>query len=198
MRSTRNYVIRVSVVVALAAASLGAAAPHDDVAGWQSLRWRMTETEVRRSVEALGLTVISASGVNETVLRTATRIGGVDCEVVFNFSDDARGLDRVRVRVVDTSREKALAAHAALLRSLTDSYGPPTERLAHGTVSSIARWGFKTTTIDLSLYTDAGVRGHRTLVTLAYVPTAAGTEEGERGQAALMMLFKLMRETWPR
>jgi hypothetical protein len=42
------------------------------------------------------------------------------------------------------------------------------------------------------------MRGHPTRVSIVYVPTAGDGSKDERGQVALLTLFKLMQETWPR
>jgi hypothetical protein len=197
MRPTRNHVIRLGIVAALAAVSLGAAgAPPGDVAGWQTARWKMTEPQVRRAVEALGLVVMAAPGP-EAALQTTAQVNGVDCDVAFHFSNDARRLEQVRVRVLDTTREEALGAHAALLRTMIDSYGPPAERMTHGTVRSTTRWDFRTTTIVLRFSTDAGVRGHPTRVSVAYFPTPAAVGRDPREEGVLLVLFRLMQEAWP-
>jgi len=100
--------------------------------------------------------------------------------------------------VLDTSRAGALNAHAALLRILTDSYGPPTERLLHGTIRSTTRWAFETTTIALRLWTDTGARGNPTTVAVVYLPTPAALgPDGDRGHVGLLMMFKMMQEAWP-
>ena len=198
MRPTRTHAARLSLVGALAAvASLGAAAPPADVAGWQNIRWNMTERDVRRSVAALGLDVIAGAGP-EAALQTTTRVSGIDCGVVFHFPDDARGLGQVSVRVVDTSRREALGAHAILLRTLTDTYGPATQQMVYGTVRSITRWQFETTTITLRFSTDTGKRGHPTRVSIVYLPALETVDpDGHHEQVGLFVLFKLLHEAWP-
>jgi hypothetical protein len=196
MRPTWSDVIRLGVVGALVAVPLGAAvaAASADVSGWQSIHWNMTEQDVRRSLALLKLDVVAVPGT-EIALRTTTRIAAEACEVVFHFADLTDGLDQVRVRVLDTSHAQALRAHVALLRALTDSYGPPTERLFHGTIRLTTRWGFETTTIALRLSTDTGPPEHPTAVSVVYSPTLAALgPEIERGRVGLTILFKMMQE----
>jgi hypothetical protein len=196
-----KQVIRLVLVLA---AGLGPTVPAqalDDVLGWKNTTWTMTESEVKKSVEALALhlTSLPTSRVqvqgNEVPFKTVVEIDGREYDVIFRFSGATRHLDRVVVRGLDLSREPALKLHGSLLRTLTDKYGAPSEAEAHGTLLAVTRWNFKTTTIAVNMYTDTAAPGHRlTQVTATYAPTPRKTEGREKLMA--LGLFRLLGEAW--
>ena len=105
---------------------------------------------------------------------------GSEYDVAFHFLDDPRQLGRVQLGGQDAPREDALRRHGSLLRMLTERLGVPTETDSRGTLLSMTRWTFKTTTIALNMYTDTGARGRSTQVGLVYAPTAQRGEDREK------------------
>ncbi len=161
--------------------------PLDDVEGWQTTRWGMTEEEVKGSVESLGLrlTPLPASQGRSldagAPFKTTIEINGSHYDVIFLFPDETRRLGRILIRTLDFSREHALAFHSSLLRTLTGTYGPPGETGSRGTTASLTKWIFKTTTVVLSMYTDTAAPGHHvTQVAVAYTATAASKETRDK------------------
>jgi hypothetical protein len=171
----------------LIAAVLGITSPAypvDDVLGWQNTKWGMTESEVKRSIESLGLplTLLPASYARSldagAPFKTTVEIEGSHYDAIFLFPNDAQRLGRVLIRTLDFSREHALQLHGSLMRALKAMYGQPGETASQGSMASLTRWTFKTTTVILSMYTDTTVRGHAvTQVAVVYVPTAAAAED---------------------
>ena len=179
-----NRLVRVTLVLAAALAVTLPAQALQDVRGWRNTSWKMSESEVKRSVAALGLVVTSApaspSPPAEVPFTTKVDIDGSEYEVAFHFLDDSRQLGRVQVGGQDVPREDALRRHASLLRTLTDQLGPPSETDSRGALLSMTRWTFKTTTIALNMYTDTGARDRSTQVAVTYSPTAQRVEDREK------------------
>ncbi len=184
-RSRENSIARVvagvtaaSFLIAAMLALPGPAFGLHDVQGWQNTRWGMTESEVERAVESRGLEVTPVPGPDRGTLETRTpfkttvELGGSDCDVIFQFPGETGRLGRVVIRTLDFSRDHALEFYKSLLRTLAAEYGPPSETESRGTVASTTRWAFKTTTVILSMYTDAGARApHVSQVSVTYTPT---------------------------
>jgi hypothetical protein len=97
----------------------------DDVVGWPGLTWGMTEPEVRRSVDALGMRVITSHPpvagpfTSYVPLKTSVELDGNTYDVAFRFLDRTERLDAVVVSSPDSSREQALKLQGSLLRTLT-------------------------------------------------------------------------------
>ena len=192
--------VRVTLVLAAALAVTLPAQALQDVRGWRNTTWKMSESEVRRSVAALGLVVTSApaspSPPAEVPFTTKVDIDGSEYEVAFHFLDDSRQLGRVQVGGQDVPREDALRRHASLLRTLTDQLGPPSETDSRGALLSMTRWTFKTTTIALNMYTDTGARDRSTQVAVTYSPTAQRAED--RGKVLGFGLLQFLGGFWKR
>src|SRR5687767_11812705 len=158
----------------------------EDVRGWRNTTWKMTESEVKRSLGELGLVVTPAPTwlwpvpPAEVPFKTKVDIEGTEYDVAFHFLDDPRQLDRVQVGGRDVPREEALRRHAALRRMLTERLGAPSETDSRGGLLSMTRWTFRTTTIALSMYTDTAARDRPTQVAVTYSPTAQRAEEREK------------------
>ncbi len=116
--------------------------------------------------------------------------------MAFYFLDEPRHLGRVQVGGLDTSREDALKRHGALLRTLTERYGMPSETDSRGTHLSMTRWAFKTTTIALNMYSDTATRSRATQVAVTYSPT--GSREDDREKILGLGLLRLLGGTWRR
>jgi hypothetical protein len=129
---------------------LGApAAAVDDVAGWQTLRWGMTETEARQALEAAGHTLEPDSGrYRATYAPFATRlaIGGRDYQVTFQFADDTRRLIQVALRA-RTAPHPAGGPYRDMLDRLREQYGPPHSTARRPRPTAV--WTFPSTTITL-------------------------------------------------
>ena len=178
--------VRVTLVLAAALAVTLPAQALQDVRGWRNTTWKMSESEVKRSVRALGLVVTPTpaapwpSPPAELPFKTKVDIDGSEYDVAFHFLDDPRQLGRVQVGGQDAPREDALRRHGSLLRTLTDRLGAPSETDSRGVLLSMTRWTFKTTTIALNMYTDTGARDRSTQVAVTYSPTAQRTEDREK------------------
>jgi hypothetical protein len=179
-----NRLVRVALVLAATLAVTIPAQALEDVRGWRNTTWKMSESEVKRSVGALGLVVTPAlaspSPPAEVPFRTKVEIDGIEYAVAFHFLDDPRQLGRVQVGGQDVPREDALRRHATLLRMLTDRLGAPSETDSRGGLLSMTRWTFKTTTIALNMYTDTGARDRSTQVAVTYSPTVQRVEDREK------------------
>ena len=269
-----NRLVRVALVLAATLAVTMPAQAVEDVRGWRNTTWKMSVSEVKRSVGALGLVVTSApaspSPPAEGPFRTKVDIDGSEYDVAFYFLDDPRQLGRVQVggqdaprddalrrhasllRVLtdqlgapsetdsrgsllsmtrwtfktkvdidgseydvafhfldeprqlgrvqvggqDVPREDALRRHASLLRMLTDRLGAPSETDSRGSLLSMTRWTFKTTTIALNMYTDTGARDRSSQVAVTYSPTAQRAED--RGKVLGFGLLQLLGGFWKR
>ena len=195
-----NRLVRVTVVLAAALAVTMPAQALQDVRGWRNTSWKMSESEVKRSVAALGLVVTPApaspSPPAEVPFTTKVDIDGSEYEVAFHFLDDSRQLGRVQVGGQDVPREDALRRHGSLLRTLTDQLGAPTETDSRGALLSMTRWTFKTTTIALNMYTDTGARDRSTQVAVTYSPTAQRVED--RGKVLGFGLLQFLGGFWKR
>jgi hypothetical protein len=179
-----NRLVRVAVVLAATLAVTMPAQALEDVRGWRNTTWKMNESEVKRSVGALGLIVtpVPASSVPpaEVPFKTKMEIDGSEYNVAFYFLDDPRQLGRVQVGGQDARREDALRRHASLLRTLIERLGAPSETDSRGPLLSMTRWTFKTTTIALNMYTDTGARDRSSQVAVTYSPTAQRVEDREK------------------
>jgi hypothetical protein len=179
---------RQTMVGLLAIAAVLAIAPSadalDDVRGWQNTNWGMTELEVKRSLESLGLPLTALPPPNNRLLgadapfKTTVEIAGDHYDAIFLFSADTHQLGRVLLRTVDFSRSHALKLHNSLLRALTEQYGRPGETESQGSAASLTKWAFKTTTVVLSMYTDMAMPGnHVTHVAVVYAPTPTASTD---------------------
>ncbi len=181
-----NRLVRIALVLAGLLAVTMPAQALEDVRGWRNTTWKMTESEVKRSLGALGLVVTPAptwlwpAPPAEVPFKTKIDIEGTEYDVAFHFLDDPRQLDRVQVGGQDVPREEALRRHASLRRMLTERLGAPTEADSRGGLLSMTRWTFKTTTIALNMYTDTAARDRSTQVAVTYSPTAQRVEEREK------------------
>ena len=195
-----NRLARVALVLAATLAVTVPAQALQDVRGWRNTTWKMSESEVKRSVAALGLVVTPApaspSPPAEVPFTTKVDIDGSEYEVAFHFLDDSRQLGRVQVGGQDVPREDALRRHASLLRMLTDQLGSPSETDSRGALLSMTRWTFKTTTIALNMYTDTGARDRSTQVAVTYSPTAQRAED--RGKVLGFGLLQFLGGFWKR
>lgn len=195
-----NRLARVALVLAATLAVTVPAQALQDVRGWRNTTWKMSESEVKRSVAALGLLVTPApaspSPPAEVPFTTKVDIDGSEYEVAFHFLDDSRQLGRVQVGGQDVPREDALRRHASLLRMLTDQLGSPSETDSRGALLSMTRWTFKTTTIALNMYTDTGARDRSTQVAVTYSPTAQRAED--RGKVLGFGLLQFLGGFWKR
>jgi hypothetical protein len=197
-----NRLARVALVLAATLAVTMPAEALEDVPGWRNTTWKMNESEVKRSVRALGLVVTPAPASlwplppAELPFKTKVDIDGSEYDVAFHFLDDPRQLGRVQVGGQDSPREDALRRHGNLLRVLTDRLGAPSEADARGALLSMTRWTFKTTTISLNMYTDTGARARLTQVGITYSPTAQGAEDREKVLG--FGLLQLLGGTWRR
>ncbi len=188
-----------SLLVAAVALGLpGPAYPLDDVPGWRTTRWGMTEAEVRRSVESLGLRVTALPGPRggslepETPFQTTIQIDGSNYDVIFQFLEETHRLGHIVIRTLEFSRERALASYGDLLRTFTEDYGAPTGTESRGTVASTAKWVFKTTTVVLTVYTDAAARApHVSQVSVTYSPTATAPLDAKEKLLGLGLLRAL-------
>ena len=181
-----SRLVRVALVLAVTHAVTMPAHAIEDVRGWRNTTWKMSESEVKRSVAALGLVMTPSPGspgpmpAPEVPFRTKVDIDGSEYDVAFHFLDDPRQLGRVQVGGHDTPRDDALRRHASLLRALTERLGAPSETDARGPLLSMTRWTFKTTTIALSMYTDTGARERSSQVAVTYSPTAQRAEDRDK------------------
>ena len=179
-----NRLVRVLLILAATLAVTMPAQALQDVRGWRNTAWKMSESEVKRSVNALGLVVTptpaSPSPPAEVPFTTKVDIDGSEYEVAFHFLDDSHQLGRVQVGGQDAPREDGLRRHASLLRTLTERLGAPSETDSRGPLLSMTRWTFKTTTIALNMYTDTGARDRSTQVAVTYSPTAQRAEDREK------------------
>lgn len=195
-----NRLVRVPLVLAAILAVTMPAQALQDVRGWRNTTWKMSESEVKRSVAALGLVVTPApaapSPPAEVPFTTKVDIDGSEYEVAFHFLDDSRQLGRVQVGGQDVPREDALRRHASLLRMLTGQLGAPSETDSRGALLSMTRWTFKTTTIALNMYTDTGARDRSTQVAVTYSPTAQRAED--RGKVLGFGLLQFLGGFWKR
>jgi hypothetical protein len=197
-----SRLVRVALVLAATLAVTMPAQALEDVPGWRNTTWKMSESEVKRSVRALGLVVTPAPvspwplSPTELPFRTKVDIDGSEYDVVFHFLDDPRQLGRVQVGGQDAPREDALKRHGSLLRMLTDRLGAPSETDSRGVLLSMTRWTFKTTTITLNMYTDTGAHGRSTQVGVTYSPSAQRAEDREKVLG--FGLLQLFGGTWRR
>ena len=197
-----NRLVRVTLVLAAALAVTLPAQALQDVRGWRNTTWKMSESEVRRSVAVLGLVVTPAPASPgpgpspEVPFKTKVEIDGSEYDVLFHFLDDPRQLGRVQLGGQDVPREDALRRHASLLRTLTDQLGAPSETDSRGPLLSMTRWTFKTTTIALNMYTDTGARDRSTQVAVTYSPTAQRAED--RGKVLGFGLLQFLGGFWKR
>ena len=179
-----NRSVRVALALVATLAVTMPAQAVEDVRGWRNTTWKMSESEVKRSVGALGLivTLVPASPASPTDVpfKTKIEIDGSEYDVLFHFLDDPRQLGRVQVGGQDVPREDALRRHASLLRTLTDRLGAPSETDSRGSLLSMTRWTFRTTTIALNMYTDTGARDRSSQVAVTYSPTAQRVEDREK------------------
>ena len=181
-----SRLVRAVLVLAATLAVTMPAQAIEDVRGWRNTTWKMSESEVKRAVGALGLVVTTATASlspappAEVPFKTKVDIDGSEYDVAFHFLDDPRQLGRVQVGGQDAPREDALRRHGSLLRLLTERLGAPSETDSRGALLSMTRWSFKTTTIALNMYTDTGARGRSTQVGVTYSPTAQGAEDREK------------------
>ena len=181
-----SRLVRVALVLAATLAVDMPAQAREDVPGWRNTTWKMSESEVKRSVRALGLVVTPAPGSPwplspaDLPFKTKVDIDGSEYDVAFYFLDDPRQLGRVQVGGEDAPRADALRRHGSLLRILTDRLGAPSETDSRGPLLSMTRWTFQTTTIALNMYTDTGARGRSTQVGVTYLPTAQRVEDREK------------------
>ena len=133
-----NRLVRVALVLAATLAVTMPAQALEDVRGWRNTTWKMNESEVKRSVGALGLVVTPAPRRRRhcrppsVPFKTKVDIDGSEYDVAFHFLDDPRQLGRVQVGGQDAPREDALRRHASLLRTLTDRLGAPSETDSRG------------------------------------------------------------------
>jgi hypothetical protein len=197
-----NRLVRVALVLAAILAVTMPAQALEDVRGWRNTTWKMSESEVKRSVGALGLVVTPVpaspppSPSADVPFKTKIGIDGSEYDVAFYFLDDSRQLGRVQVGGQDAPREDALRRHASLLRTLTDQLGAPSETDSRGPLLSMTRWTFKTTTIALNMYTDTGGRDRSTQVAVTYSPTAQHAED--RGKVLGFGLLQFLGGFWKR
>ena len=189
----------VSLSLVLAAIVFDAVpAPAVDVRGWRNTTWNMTEPEVRRALETLGLPLVAMPSdwpalAADGPLRTSVQMDGSPYTVTLYFGEDPRRLGRVQVTSGDTARDAALRRQAGLLRLLTGEYGAPAETDARGSLSLLSRWIFKTTTIALALTTDISTRERPTQLVLTYAPSAPRTDE--RDKLLGIGIFQLLGES---
>jgi hypothetical protein len=191
------------VMLGLAVASVLAIAPPahalDDVSGWQTTNWGMTESEVKGSLESLGLQLTPlptpyGRSLGAAPFKTTVEMPGGHYDAIFLFSGDTHRLGRVLLRTVDFSRPHALKLHDILLRALTEQYGRPGETESRGSTALLTRWTFRTTTVALSMYTDTAVRGNPvTQVSVIYAPTATASGDA-RDQLMGLGLFRALGE----
>ena len=195
-----NRLARVALVLAATLAVTVPAQALQDVRGWRNTTWKMSESEVKRSVVALGLVVTPAPASPappaEVPFTTKVDIDGSEYDVVFHFLDDTRQLGRVQVGGQDAPRDNALRRHASLLRTLTDQLGAPSETDSRGALLSMTRWTFRTTTIALNMYTDTGARDRSSQVAVTYSPTAQRAED--RGKVLGFGLLQFLGGFWKR
>ena len=197
-----NRLVRVALVLAATLAVTIPAQALEDVRGWRNTTWKMSESEVKRSVSTLGLvlTPVPASPwpapFADVPFKTKIEIDGSEYDVLFHFLDDPRQLGRVQVGGQDVPREDALKRHVSLLRMLTDRLGTPSETDSRGGLLSMTRWTFKTTTIALNMYTDTGARDRSTQVAVTYSPTAQRAED--RGKVLGFGLLQFLGGFWKR
>ena len=195
-----NRLVSVTLILAATLAVSTPAQALQDVRGWRNTTWKMSESEVKRSVTALGLVVMPASPSPpppaDVPFRTKIEIDGSEYDVAFHFVDEPRQLGRVQVGGQDAPREDALRRHASLLRTLTDQLGAPRETDSRGPLLSMTRWTFKTTTIALNMYTDSGARDRSSQVAVTYSPTAQRAED--RGKVLGFGLLQFLGGFWKR
>ena len=195
-----NRLVHVTLVLAASLAVTMPAQAIEDVRGWRNTTWKMSESQVKRSGGALGLVVTPAPAspaLPATVpFTTKVDIDGSEYDVAFHFLDDPRQLGRVQVGGQEVPREDALRRHASLLRMLTERLGTPSETDARGTLLSMTRWTFKTTTIALNMYTDTGARDRSTQVAVTYSPTSQRAED--RGKVLGFGLLQFLGGFWKR
>lgn len=175
----------------------------DDVLGWEGTTWGMTESEVAKALEAQGFHLISVRSplggpLARTIrFRTSAEIGGHPYDVAFQFLDRTRRLDGVLIGALDASREHALNLYDRLLRTLASRYGPPSDAESRSSLTTSARWTFKTTMIALRLDTETGVSGHPlTQVSLLYEPNTGPDQRHAKDKGRVLALLRLLSEGW--
>lgn len=137
------------LALALSLALAIPAAAADDVAGWRTLRWGMTEAETRQALEAAGLAVEPEAGRSRGAyvpFGARVDVGGQPYRASFQFADDTRGLVEVALRT-RTYPTPAGTAHQALLDRLRTEHGAP--HTAAARPRPTATWTFPTTSITL-------------------------------------------------
>lgn len=137
------------LALALVAHLAAPVAAVEDVPGWRTLRWGMSEADARQALEAAGLIVEPETGRSRGAsipFGARVDIGGQPYRASFQFADDGRGLIEVALRT-RTEPTPAGTAHQAMLSRLRDELGPP-----HATAAKprpTATWTFPTTSIAL-------------------------------------------------
>jgi hypothetical protein len=181
---TTRVILGLLLLFSALLASASSAYPLDDVLGWRNTRWGMTEADVKGSLDTLGLPLTPlpppygrALGA-DAPFKTTVEIAGSHYDAIFVFPDDTRRLGRVLIRTVTFSRHRALELHSTLARVLTEQLGPPGETESQGSIASLTRWMFKTTSVVLSMDTDTAVPGnHVTHLAVVYAPTTTMSDD---------------------
>lgn len=121
----------------------------DDLLGWQTTRWNMTEAQV---IEATGGAAQPPDKVEQYANARGrltipnVKIGEFDFTVVFQFAMDKDALIRVLVKHDDDPSARPSQAFGAAKAVLVERFGPGSR------VGTSADWGwdFKTTSVRLS------------------------------------------------
>jgi hypothetical protein len=144
---------------------------QDDVHGWGSTEWGMTEAEILQLLQS------DAKRLNPPIeYRNPTRfstvgipdkaIGGRSCAIHFLF-DKTSGLNEVMIKPND---EKPYGYFESFLELLTQKYGPATKSNKEDMTDTVV-WLFPSTTVELTKI-DASVLD-MLLVTVRYCSTAS-------------------------
>lgn len=121
---------------------------QDDVLGWASTAWGMTETEVLKLITNAKKFIPPAEFGNPPKLSTVgipeITIGGRFCGIYFFFDNKAR-LEKV---LINTSEENKTGYYEIFLEMLTQKYGRATTSYKEG-IKDTVTWVFPKTIVEL-------------------------------------------------
>jgi hypothetical protein len=172
---TTRVLVAVLVLVVMAAPRVGAL---DDVAGWQSTRWGMSEDATRAALEREGHRLVPVTDgryLGTTVpFKTQLTVGPCGYEVFFHFLESLRTLGQVNI-IVNGPVSVVRRCYDSLSSLLTDKYGPGRATTSQTTERLL--WSFPSTTIELSR---SESRMFDSTTAIVYKPTAEPPKKADR------------------
>jgi len=145
-RNLKGFLIGTGLLLAILASRVEAL---DDVLGWQSTRWGMTEEQVKIAVERDGFQPLRPPRTNNKVAFVAPlKIGGSNFDVSFQY--DAGHLNRVTIFCPGIGDPDL---YTKVGDWLARKYGPATPRGLEK-----QEWKFPTTVVELDGTHDSGAR----------------------------------------